>query len=264
MNGPWSGVLVPPIGDKRAEWLEVAGANYEVTLEQVFLRDGRRIENQYAVVGLEPYGVVKSRYFPIQNREVLARARALTGEIAGLAALENGRRFIVVVNTGAVQSIHTAIVVQTSHDGTLPVTFAHVAHGYDYILARLAGVGDGSLRARHTPNLRDTIDEAKEVMAHHQEWREQMDNAITHHKAIPIQGVRRAVKAVVKKRADELADIVEALNGGKSWFSGAVAVSRALDVWPGYGDAEGRLLASLDERSLLSRHKRGIANALLG
>lgn len=272
-TAPWAGPIVPPIGNTPGEWLEVAGADFEVTLEPVYvLRDPEpvRVPNRYAIMGLEPWGVAKGRYRPVQNLEILQRAMKL-GEVSGLGLLADGRRFFVVLERDRLNApgrpAHS-IVVQSSHDGTIPLMLVNVA----WIAGSIIQLPiDGTMRARHTPNLEDTMEEDRAFSDVTREWIEKFERLAGKAAQAPLDmgQLEEVGRHQFQRRQSELvetwADLARTWAGrvGETTWAGVIAVCELLDGWTGYGDANNRLASALDDRSPLARKKALVVEELL-
>lgn len=180
-NGvPWHKLGVPVAGLQSAEEIETVLplAFADVDLRQVYFQDdnGNFIPiERFATTRIHPetgereaFEVFKNRYTVIQNRAVLQDClnivKASRGDavIETIGVLENGRRFFVCLDLGSLfidptginDKIDQYLLGWSSHDGSMPETFANTP--IRVVCNNTAHMAMGKARAtftvRHTPN----------------------------------------------------------------------------------------------------------------
>src|SRR5262245_10404285 len=96
---PWHGLGAQVIGLKTVdEWLEIAGLNWEVEMQELFLPDGRRAGSQCALVRKSDgkcLTFASENWKPAQNRDLIQFARDYV-EVGGakvetIGSLNGGR-----------------------------------------------------------------------------------------------------------------------------------------------------------------------------
>lgn len=213
-NGtPWHGLGIAVEGHQTmAEMLKLAKADYKVELRPVYVQqdDGLyvEIEDRFATTRqdtdgtIQAFEVMKSRYAVVQNETVLAKALQVVGASQGDAVLEtvgvllDGRQFFATIDLGALvidpqgisDEIARYLLVQTSHDGSMPITYANT--DIRAVCANTCRFGiakaKSTFKARHTPNVESTLDEAKTVLRLSSEWAEEFARLAETMLSIPV------------------------------------------------------------------------------
>jgi len=203
------GCAVNPTLSKE-EMLKKADADYEVILSPVQVEDLRTgdfvtVEDRYVTGRLDPetldlinWEVVKGRYQVVPNDLIIEKALAIVSRSSGLGVLESvgtldgGRKFFASVRTTQLtltpdkkteDHIDNYIVVMTSHDGSIPICYYNLdvrrMNSTVYRITPSFDYSSFSLRKRHTPNVKDRLEEASEVLMTRDVWTKELTNAIT-------------------------------------------------------------------------------------
>jgi len=196
---PWHGLGTAVDGQQTAqEMLRIAKADYEVVLQPVFIQDANGefvvVKDRFATTRVDHDGttqafeVMKKRYSVVQNAHVLNKALGVVGASGGDAIIEtvgvlyDGRQFFASIDlgtlfidpTGVNDKIHRYLLVQTSHDGTTPIVYANT--DIRAVCANTVRFGIEAARsvfkARHTPNVDATLEEAQKVLRLSTDWAE--------------------------------------------------------------------------------------------
>jgi phage/plasmid-like protein (TIGR03299 family) len=167
----------PSIG----EAIKLAGLDWTVTTEEIFLANGQKVPDARATVRTSDgsvLGVVGPRFRPLQNADAfrffdpIISAGDATIETAG--ALKKGRRVwilakiagdpIEIVRNDPVQAY---LLLAHAHDGTLAV---HVGFTpirvvcQNTLSASLSHEDSHLIRVRHTAKVEETLNEVREIM----------------------------------------------------------------------------------------------------
>ncbi len=302
-GAPWHGLGVKVQGHQTAEeMLRLARADYEVSLRPVFVQndDGDFVEvaDRFATTRLDPNGtlvpfeVMKKRYHVVQNSEVLNKALQVVGAAQGDAVMETvgvlkeGRQFFAAIDlgtlvidpTGVNDKIARYLLVHTSHDGTVPITYSNT--DVRAVCANTVRFGQNTARstfkARHTPNVEDALTEAQKVLEISTDWAKSFEAMAEQMLAIPVPAGSHKVDNVLNalwpeadadtdRKVDNRDNIVGSVrhrfnnerNAGKVGYNGwglYNAVVEYLDHGRA-GTATSRAIASMDSGSLVSARK---------
>lgn len=308
---PWHGLGVPVDGQQSAdEMLRVAKADYEVELLPVYIAgpDGEPqvIPERFATTRMNPDGtrqafeVMKSRYNVMNNRPVLDKALAVVEAADGdaiietLGVLKEGREFFATIDLGSLfidpaganDKIARYLMVHTSHDGTAPISYANT--DIRAVCANTVRFGQNRARsifkARHTPNVDATLDEARQQLEFSLEWAEAFKTQADELLAIPVAPTSRKIDFVLdalwpaadadtdrkqRNRDDIVTDIRGRFgnerNAGKVGYNGwgfYNSIVEYLDHGRS-GSSTSRAIASMDYTSLASQRKVQAQQAIL-
>lgn len=300
---PWHGLGTAVAGQQTAEeMLRIAKADYDVSLRPVFVQndDGEFVEvpERFATTRLDhdgllvPFEVMKKRYHVVQNAEVLNKALQVVGASAGDAVMEtvgvlkDGRQFFAAIDlgtlvidpTGVNDRIARYLLVHTSHDGTVPITYSNT--DVRAVCANTVRFGQQTARstfkARHTPNVDDALAEAQKVLEISTDWAAAFEATAEEMLAIPVPALSGKVDGVLDalwpvaeadtdRKVNNRNDIVGNVrhrfnndrNAGKVGHNGwglYNAVVEYLDHGRA-GTATSRAMASMDPSSLVSARK---------
>lgn len=302
-GAPWHRLGKAMNGYQNADaMLEAAFANYEVTLNPVFVQSpvGELvpIEGQFATARTNPHtgeyqalGTVRGRYTVVQNSEALERALAVVGASSGDAVIDtagvlfDGRRFfasidlgtLVIDPGGAADKIGRFLLVQTSHDGSVPLTYANtdvraVCNNTVTLGIRTA---QRVFKAKHTPNVENRMEEAVQVLNLSTEWAKEFQKMANEMLTISMSAGRfdRVIDSVMpeseadteKKRAnrDDAVAFIKGIyagpkNVGKVGENGWAAWNAIVEYYDHFRPAkneEERALTSMDDSSWVTRKK---------
>jgi len=308
---PWHGLGTPVVGLQSAEqMLEIAHANYHVDLRPVFVQNdaGEFIEitDRFATTRvnhdgtLVPFEVMKKRYRVVQNAVVLEKALAVVGASNGdavietLGVLKDGRQFFASIDLGSLiidpvgvnDKIDRFLLVQTSHDGTMPIVYSNT--DIRPVCANTCRFGHqmarSTFKARHTPNYEDTLQEAQAVLQISTEWAEAFKARAEELLRIPVPQASQNVDVVLnalwpaadadtdrkeRNRDEILTDVRVRFNNNRNaglvGFNGwglYNAVTEYLDHGRS-GSGIARAMASMDSTSLVSQKKMVAEQAIL-
>lgn len=302
-GAPWHGLGTAVSGQQTAEeMLRLAKADYDVSLRPVYVQNDEgdfvEVADRFATTRLDhdgtlvPFEVMKKRYHVVQNAEVLNKALQVVGASAGDAVMETvgvlkeGRQFFAAIDlgtlvidpTGVNDKIARYLLVHTSHDGTVPITYSNT--DVRAVCANTVRFGQNTARstfkARHTPNVDDALTEAQKVLEISTDWATAFEAMAEQMLAIPVpagsgkvDNVLNAlwpeVEADTDRKVNNRNDIVGNVrhrfnndrNAGKVGHNGwglYNAVVEYLDHGRS-GTVTSRAIASMDSGSLVSARK---------
>jgi len=178
------GVTLENAPDNIEEALRIAGLDWSVELEPIFLRDGTLVEEKKAVIRSTDrsiLGVVGNRFRPLQNLEAFRFFNSFLevgqARIETCGSLYNGRRIFVLVrllvddvDVAKGDTIRPYLALAHGHDGTLVVTVMFTA--VRIVCANTLGAAlsstsnDGSsIRLRHTKSLPIGLEKAQDTIS---------------------------------------------------------------------------------------------------
>ena len=307
---PWHKTGQPMSGFQTVDtMLTAAFADYDVEVVPVYVQapDGTyvELESKKATArtnphtgAYQPLAAVGNRYTPVQNREVLERALAVVGASKGdavidtLGVLDEGRRFfsaidlgtLVIDPMGAADRIGRYLLVYTSHDGTVPITYANTdVRSVCQNTVRMAlDTAQSTFKAKHTHGFSIRIEEAQEVLRLSTEWATQFKQAAEDMMAIQmtpgrldrvIDGAFPEAKAVTDRQIANRLEIVETIktiytgpkNAGAVGNNGWAAWNAVVEYLDHHRDGtpEERALTSMDETSWVTKRKLAAQQAVL-
>lgn len=292
------------------EMLTVAHADYDVEVVPVFVQapDGETyvpLDSRKATARISPYtgdyeplAVVGNRYVPVQNREVLERALAVVGASEGdavvdtLGVLDGGRRFFSAIDLGSLvidpmgvnDRIARYMLVYTSHDGTVPITYSNtdVRAVCENTVRMGLETAQATFKAKHYQGFSARIEEAREVLRMSTEWATEFKEMAERMLAIPmtpgrlddvINAAFPADKAVTDRQVDNRLKITTKIreiyagpknaqavgnNGWAAWNSVVEYLDHHREATP-----EERALTSMDETSWVTKRKLLTQQAVL-
>ena len=163
--------------------LDLAGMNYEVTLEPMYLADGRKIENRLASMRVVPgapsvqMGTVGATYRPVQQADATAPLQPMLDlgcTVATLGALGDGERCFALIKLPDTitplpgDDVRGYFLLYWSHDGTTAVvglgTPIRVVCQNTLSLAIGRHKGGAWLSIRHTASAQARLDEAAALL----------------------------------------------------------------------------------------------------
>jgi len=308
---PWHGLGVAVDGQQTAEeMLRTARANYEVELLPVFVMDEngepQAIPERFATTRInhdgsrQAFEVMKGRYHVVQNDEVLGKALAVVEASEGdavietLGVLKEGREFFATIDLGSLvidplgasDKIARYLLVHTSHDGTAPISYANT--DIRAVCANTVRFGQNRARsifkARHTPNVEATLDEARQQLEFSLEWAEAFAEQAQELLSIPVPAGSGKIDLVLnalwpveaadtdrkkRNRDDIVTDIRGRFgnerNAGKVGYNGwgfYNSIVEYLDHGRS-GSSTSRAIASMDATSLVTQRKVQAQQAVL-
>jgi phage/plasmid-like protein (TIGR03299 family) len=261
--------------------IQLAGLDWNVETQPLFVADGRPVTHKAVVRTSDEsiLGVVGPKWQPLQNREAFdwfqpfldSKAARLT--TAG--SLSNGRRVWVMAEIGDPLTIvkgdevRRFVLLSNSHDGTAAVrvgfTPIRVVCANTLAMAEHKGADSKLLRLRHSKNLKDVMEQVRDVMdlanSEFEATAEQYKR-LAASKVVKREDLREYVKRVMlltedpkkpgelsKKSADTYAAILEGFDSGKgtdirkvrgTWWNAYNAVTEYLSYSRGKSQ-DGRL-----------------------
>jgi phage/plasmid-like protein (TIGR03299 family) len=162
------------------EAIKVAGLNYEVEKQPIFLANGTKVENQYATVRKDtsvPLGVVGRRYTVLQNDHAFKFADALVGikeavyQTAG--ALGNGEIIWILAKLNGVVEVvkgditEKYLLLTNRHDGlgSVQIMWTGIRVVCQNTLNMALGSrNDLSVSLRHTASIGMKVDEVRRAL----------------------------------------------------------------------------------------------------
>lgn len=310
-NGiPWHRHGEPMDGYQTAdEMLRAAHADYEVEVVPVYVTapNGElvELESRKATARINPHtgdyqplASVGNRYLPVQNKEVLENAFAIVGASHGdaiidtLGVLDDGRRFFAAIDlgalvidpSGAADRIAQYLLVYTSHDGSVPITYSN--NNIRAVCQNTVRMGlataQATFKAKHTLGFSIRVEEAQQVLNLSTKWSEEFAKMAEQMMAIPMTDARldRVIdaafpsdKAVSDKQQQNRDDIVDRIkhiyigpknvgavgaNGWSAWNAVVEFLDHHRD-----GTAEERALTSMDDTSWVTKRKFAAQQAVL-
>ena len=308
---PWHGLGTAIDGHGTLEeMLREAQADFDVEKVPVYIMgmDGEFIEipNRFATTRVNhdgqfvPFEVMKGRYHVVQNREVAEKALAIVGASHGdavietIAVLGEGQKFFVTIDLGALiidpkgvnDRIARYLIAATSHDGTLPITFANGNIRVVCENTLTAGLREAQsvFKARHTPNAEDRVEEAKKVLNLSTQWTEAFGQMAQEMLEIPVPVGSGKIDIVMntlfdpedadtdrkKKNRQDIIDDIRARytnekNVGKVGANGWALYNAIVEHYD-YGrkaSKEQLTLSAIDPASLIASRKRQAQRAVL-
>jgi len=307
---PWHRTGQPMDGYQTADaMLEAAYADYDVEVVPVFVQgpDGKlvELESRKATARINPHtgeyqplASVGNRYVPVQNREVLERALAIVGASEGqavidtLGVLDEGRRFfsaidlgtLIIDPAGAADRIARYLLVYSSHDGTVPITYSNTdVRAVCQNTVRLGlDTAQATFKAKHTMGFSVRIEEAQAILGLSTQWADEFSRMAEQMMSIPMTSGRldKVIdaaypldKAVSEKQQQNRDDIVASIktiytgpkNVGAVGNNGWAAWNAVVEFLDHHRDAspEERALTSMDETSWVSKRKLAAQRAVL-
>lgn len=300
-----------------AEMLAAARADFDVQMRQVIVTDEHGlplqnadgtyvyVDNSRATVRLDKDGTASglatlgTRYVPMQNAEVLERALAVVAATDGDANVEtvgvtdNGRRFFAGVNLGNLvidplgvnDKIAMYLLVYSSHDGKVPITFANtpVRPVCQNTVVMGLSAARSTFKARHTANSAEVIDnDARTALGFSLDWADAFKAEAERLLAIPMTDGRfDKVLDIVVPISDDATDrqkanrddIVASMKGlykgatnalivGETGWAAVQAIGEFYDHYRD-GTPDDRALTSMDLGSWVSKQKIKAHQAVL-
>jgi hypothetical protein len=289
--------------------LTAAHADYDVEVVPLYVQapDGTfvELESKKATArtnphtgAYQPLASVGNRYVPVQNREVLERALTVVGASKGdaiidtLGVLDEGRRFFAAIDLGtlvidpmgAADRIARYLLVYSSHDGTVPITYSNTdVRAVCQNTVRMAlAAAQSTFKAKHTHGFSIRIEEAQEVLRLSTEWATEFKNAAEQMMLIPmtpgrldrvIDGAFPEAKAVTDRQIANRMEIVDTIktiyagpkNAGIVGTNGWAAWNAVVEYLDHHRDGtpEERALTSMDETSWVTKRKLAAQQAVL-
>lgn len=159
--------------------IKLAGLDYEVKKEPIYLSNGEIIPGSFATVRQDnktPLGVVKSRYEVLQNVNAFDFFDSIVGkgeaiyETAGV--LGKGETIFITaklpdyIRVGKEDLIEQYIFLTNSHDGSKPITaaFTPIRIVCNNTLNAALRTANNKITIRHTANLNSKLNEAHKLM----------------------------------------------------------------------------------------------------
>jgi phage/plasmid-like protein (TIGR03299 family) len=281
--------------------LAAAHADYEVEKVPLFVLDPRSgvpvvVQGAFATArvnpfsgGYEPLGTVGGRYTVFQNAASLEWALEVVGASNGdavfdtLGVLDGGRQFFATINLGSLvvdpagvgDVVGRFLVVRSSHDGSVALTFSNTdvraVCRNTVILAERSAVR--SFRCKHTPNIDDRLNAAREVLRISAAWSVEFSRLAGELLAVPMSPGKldRVVEAVFddvpdtdrkrRNRDRQVCELREIYAGptnvgcvGENGWAAWNAVVEWLDHFRP-GSVEERAMTSMDDSSWVTRKK---------
>jgi len=307
---PWHRTGQPMAGYQTMDaMLEAAHADYNVEVVPVYVAgpDGTlvEVETRKATARTNPHtgdyqplAVVGNRYVPVQNREVLERALAIVGASNGdavidtLGVLDDGRRFfsaidlgaLIIDPSGAADRIAQYLLVYTSHDGSVPITYSHTdVRAVCQNTGRMGlATAQATYKAKHTVGFSVRLEEAQQVLNLSTQWAAEFERMAEQMLAVPMTAGRLdkvidaaypAEKAVSDKQQANRDDIVATIkhiytgpkNMGAVGNNGWAAWNAVVEFLDHHRDGtpEERAITSMDETSWVTKRKFAAQQAVL-
>lgn len=301
-GAPWHRLGVALDGHQPlGEMLRAAHADYVVEKVPLFVLDPRSgdpvpVEGQFATARVNPFtdayqplGAVKSRYTVLQNEETLRLALEVVGASKGDAVfdtagvLNDGRQFfatldlgtLVIDPAGVADEIARYLVVRSSHDGSVALTFSNT--DVRAVCKNTCILGEQRavrvFRAKHTPNMEGRMSTAREVLRISSAWADEFVRAANEMLSISMTASKfdRVVEMVLpddadtdrkRKKRDEQVLLLKSIyagptNAGKVGFNGWAAWNAVVEYFDHFrpGSELERALTSMDDSSWVSRSK---------
>lgn len=302
VGAPWHQLGVAFDGEQPlGVMLAAAFADYEVEKVPLYVLDPRSgepvpVHGSFATARVDPHtdryqplGTVKSRYTVFQNVSTLEWALEVVGASGGdavfdtLGVLDGGRQFFATISLGGLvidplgvdDRIARFLVVRSSHDGSVALTFSNTdvraVCRNTVILAERNAVR--SFKSKHTPNIDDRLNTAREVLRISSEWADEFARLAGELLAIPMTSGKldRVVEAIFddeadtarkRRNRDEQVQLLKALydgptNVGKVGDNGWAAWNAVVEYLDHYrpGSVQERALTSMDDSSWVTRKK---------
>lgn len=243
---------------------------------------------------------VGNRYVVQQNREVLERALAIVGAspneavIDTCGVLHEGKRFfasldlgsLVIDPAGASDEVARNLLVYSGHDGHTPIIYSNsnVRAVCENTVMMALRSARSTFKAKHTPNVETTLEDAREVLAISLDWAEAFKATAEEMLAVEVTPgtakVDRFFDAVFpkatsetdrqKRNREETNDLVRAIwnnerNAGKAGHNGWTLYNSVVEYLDHYRDATptARALTSMESTSWVTRKKIDAQNAAL-
>ncbi len=190
----------------KEEILSKSKADYIVVLNPVQVYDKNleafvSVPDRYVTGRINPetdfldnWEVVKGRYEILPNSLIVDKALAIVEKSSSATSLHNcgvlddGRKFYVSIKTSGhslqvgevFEYIDSYVVVMTSHDGSMPVCYYNldVRRKNKSVYRIDSKEHDFVLKKRHTPNAKDRLEEAQEVLHMREEWSSEVVSAL--------------------------------------------------------------------------------------
>lgn len=179
---PWHGLgQIVEQAQTSEEAIKLAGLDYDVVKQPVFLQDGTQIPSKFATVRQDtnvPFGVVGRKYEILQNIEAFDFFDSIIGskeaifETAG--AIGDGERVFITaklpdyikVGNGDQDLIEKYLFLTNTHDGSKPVTaaFTPIAIVCENTLNAALSNMSNQITLKHTKNVANKVKEAHKLM----------------------------------------------------------------------------------------------------
>lgn len=303
-GAPWHKLGVAVDGQQPMDvMLKAAHADYEVEKTPLYVLDPRTsapvpVEGVYATARINPHtgdyqplGSVKSRYTVFQNSTTLEYALEVIGAAKGeavfdtLGVLDDGRQFFATIDLGTLvidpaginDKIARYLVVRSSHDGSIALTFSNtdiraVCRNTCILGEQLA---TRVFKAKHTPNMDSRLSTAREVLNISTSWAAEFSRMANDLLSINMTAAKfdRVIGMVFpddadtqndrkRRNRDELVGTLKMLyagptNVGAAGANGWAAWNTVVEYFDHYrpGTPEERALTSMDDGSWVTRKK---------
>lgn len=310
-GAPWHRLGKPMDGYQTIDaMLEAAYADYEVSLDPMYVLDPNGepvlVEGLYAATRINPHtdtfqvihGGHKGRYTLMQNRETLEAALSVVGASHGDAVLDtcgvlhDGAQFFATISLdeliidplGVNDKIARYLVVRSSHDASVPLTFSNT--DIRAVCKNTVILGERSakrvFRCKHTPNMEERIGVATEALGMSIAWAKEFREIANEMLAIKMTPGRfdKVIDAILpeadadtdrkKDNRDKTVGVLKAVyanpkNAQRVGDNGWAAWNAIVEFYDHHrpGTDDERALTSMDDTSWVTRKKAVAQNAVL-
>ncbi len=190
--------------------IELAGLNYSVEKQPVYLEGGIVIPDTYATVRTDtnkPFGIVKSRYEVLQNSEAFNFFDAIVGEGAAIyetaGALGDGETIFITaklpeyIKVGKDDLIEQYLFLTNNHNGkrVLQAAFTPVRIVCNNTLNAALRNNSNNVRIMHNSQMKNNLEQAHKLMGIVHKMKEELETVFNSmaKKGIVDEGLKKII-----------------------------------------------------------------------